>query len=271
MITGLSDRLIYMSYLEELNLGHWSCLGLSLMSDHNQFDGFALEFLQRLKVLKLHNVSEKFFQAIGSYCPNLQRLHIFASDITNAVAWWVSKCQSLETIELFDVKDLQPIGYAQILQSNPNLKSLGKCDCFGQVLSLLYDKFSDYRRSYGCNLPEHLSLEEVDTNEIFQPSELKYMVKRCPNLKKLRFRYSRKQYQEGEHETDHLAELCAFDYLTQLSITRAHFFEHHIFQYLEVRGNQVFKVLAYDCEHVSELPLCLDCSFGARGYRRSQP
>ena len=40
---------------------------------------------------------------------------------------------------LFDDKDVTPVGYAQLLRSNPQLKSLGKCDCFGQVLFMLYD------------------------------------------------------------------------------------------------------------------------------------
>ena len=155
IVTALSDRLIHMPYLEELNFGHWSSRSLSLLSDHNQMDGFVLQYLPLLKVLKLQDVSQRFFQSVGTHGSQLRKLHIFGSDITDTVTWWVSKCQNLETVELFDDKDVTPVGYAQLLRSNPQLKSLGKCDCFGQVLFMLYDNSSLYRRSY-TNMPEHL-------------------------------------------------------------------------------------------------------------------
>lgn len=239
VITGLSDRLIFMPYIEEINFGHWSCRNLSLLSDHNHFDGFALEYLKHLKVLKLHDVSQKLFQSVGTYCPQLRKLHIYASDITDTVTWWVSKCKLLETVELFDDKDVTPVGYAQLLRANPQLKSLGKCDCFGKVLYTLYDNSSMYRRSYS-NLPEHLNLEEVDTNGQLNHEELKLLAERCPSLKKLRFKYSRQTVvNENNTDQDHLAKLITLDHLTQLSISRANFFEHYIFQLIELRGNQV--------------------------------
>ena len=188
IISGISDRLVHMPMLEELNFGHWSCRRLGLLADHNQCEGWPLEFLPHLKTLKLHDVSQRFFQSVGTFCHrNLRKLHVFNSDITDTVTWWVSKCQNLETIELFEDRDVTPIGYAQLLRSNPKLRSLGRCDCFGKVLSLLYDPCSLYRRSY-VNLPEHLSLEEIDTNGHLDQTELKHLSQRCPNLKKIRFR-----------------------------------------------------------------------------------
>ena len=124
IVTALSDRLIHMPYLEELNFGHWSSRSLSLLSDHNQMDGFVLQYLPLLKVLKLQDVSQRFFQSVGTHGSQLRKLHIFGSDITDTVTWWVSKCQNLETVELFDDKDVTPVGYAQLLRSNPQLKSL---------------------------------------------------------------------------------------------------------------------------------------------------
>lgn len=248
-MTGLCDRLIHMPYLEELNLGHWSCRKSSLLADQNLNDGWPLEFLPCLKVLRLSDVSQKFFQSIGTFCPQLVKLHIFASDITDTVTWWVSKCQNLEVVELFEDRDVTPVGYAQLLRANSNLKSLGKCDCFGQVLFMLYDNLSLYRRSYS-SMPEHLNLEEVDTNGALHASELKHLVKRCPNLRKIRFKYFRDREifannntnpdnNADKEEQDHLAKLCALDHLTQLSITCANFYEHQIFHLLEVRGDQV--------------------------------
>ena len=142
-----------MPYLEELNFGHWSCTSLSLLADHNQGDGYPLEYLRHLQVLKLHDVSQRFFQSVGTFCQQLTKLHIYASDITDTVTWWVSKCPNLQTVELFDDKEVTPVGYAQLLRANLNLKSLGKCDCFGKVLYMLYDNSSPYRRSY-VSMPE---------------------------------------------------------------------------------------------------------------------
>jgi hypothetical protein len=94
-------------------------------------------------------------------------------------------------------------------------------------------------------MPEHLNLEEVDTNGVLNATELKCLVQRCPTLTKIRFKYSRDQdifannpdtVKDGDA---HLAELCALDHLTQLSITCANFYEHNVFHLLEVRGDQV--------------------------------
>ena len=82
------------------------------------------------------------------------------------------------------------VGYAQLLRSNPKLKSLGRCDCFGQVLFLLYDDLSTYRKSY-LSMPEHLNLVEVDTNGALNQSEIQHLVQRCPHLNKIRFKYFR--------------------------------------------------------------------------------
>ena len=117
IIIGLCERLVYIPYLEDLNLGHWSCRNFSLLADHNQIDGWPLEYLSHLTVLRLHDVSQRMFQSIGSFCPNLKKLHVFGSDITDTVTWWVSKCQKLETVELFEDRNVTPVGYAQLVSS----------------------------------------------------------------------------------------------------------------------------------------------------------
>lgn len=74
-------------------------------------------------------------------------LQVFASDITDQVTSWVSKCRRLEFVELLENRNVTPVAFAQLLRANVDLKSLGRCDCFAQVLSLLYDRKSKYRRS----------------------------------------------------------------------------------------------------------------------------
>ena len=86
-------------------------------------------------------------------------------------------------------------------------------------------------------------MEEVDTNGELTPLELKHLVKKCPNVRKLRFKYFRETSNEDQH--DHLAKLCDLNFLTQLSISCANFFEHHLFQLLEVRGDQVILFLTH--------------------------
>ena len=94
----------------------------------------------------------------------------------------------------------------------------------------------------------HFSLEEVDTNGELNSLELKHLVKTCPNLYKLRFKYHRNSSSEDE---DHLAKLCVLDHLTQLSISCANFFEHHLFQLLEVRGDQILHLELVDVDEIN--------------------
>ena len=92
------------------------------------------------------------------------------------------------------------------------------------------------------------SLEEVDTNGELNSMELSHLVKRCPNLNKSRFKYHRNSSNEDE---DHLAKLCVLDHLTQLSISCANFFEHHLFQVLEVRGDQIIHLELVDVDEIN--------------------
>ena len=101
---------------------------------------------------------------------------------------------------------------------------------------MLYDNGSLYRRSY-ANIPEHLNLEEVDTNGELSPLELKHLVKKCPNVKSLRFKYFRDN--PNDEQDNHLAKLSQLNFLTHLSISSANFYEHHLFQLMEIRGDQV--------------------------------
>ena len=53
IVTGICNRLVHIPNIEELNLGHWSCRKFSLLADHNQIDGWPLEYLSQLTVLRL--------------------------------------------------------------------------------------------------------------------------------------------------------------------------------------------------------------------------
>ena len=163
-----------MYQLEVLNLGDWNCRKYSLVADHNQADGWALRYLPNLKYIELSNVSSNVLQNIGQYCYKLQELHVIlfskiiynksiiifllsisitmprfqinSSSITDGIISWISNCKHLRLVELYENKDVSPVGFAHLLRSNPRLKSLGKCNCIGQVLSTLFDEESIYRR-----------------------------------------------------------------------------------------------------------------------------
>ena len=71
---------------------------------------------------------------------------IYSSSITDSVISWISNCKQLKLVELYDNKTVSPVGYAHLIRQNPELRSVGRCDNFGQVLSALYDEESIYRR-----------------------------------------------------------------------------------------------------------------------------
>jgi hypothetical protein len=78
-----------------------------------------LKYLPNLTHLSVCNVSAKFFQNVGMHCPNMSELHVNYSDITDEVTAWVSKCPKLELVELYDNRQVSPVGYAQLIRANP--------------------------------------------------------------------------------------------------------------------------------------------------------
>ena len=76
------------------------------------------------------------------------------------------------------------------------------------------------------------------------------MTQRCPNLKKIRFKYFRSNDEE-EGPSEHLSKLAVLDHLTQLSIGCANFYEHKIFNLLEVRGDQIVNLEMVEVDEVN--------------------
>ena len=76
VVTKLCDKIVEIPQLEMLNLGKWNCTTYSLLGEHNQMDGWALEYLPNLKYIHLSNVSNKVLQNIGQYCHKLQELYV---------------------------------------------------------------------------------------------------------------------------------------------------------------------------------------------------
>ena len=101
-----------------------------LLSEHHQTKGRGKTLIFFLIILYYYHYYNK----------------VNASSIEDCSLSWVSKCGSLEYVELVDNRDVTPAGFAQLIRSCTSLKSIGRCPCLGQVLSVLYDEHSVYRR-----------------------------------------------------------------------------------------------------------------------------
>lgn len=69
-----------MESLATLRLGTWNCLQYGLLSRHNQSEGWLLKYLPNLTRIQVSSVGEKFFEAIGTFCPNLKELKVCSPD-----------------------------------------------------------------------------------------------------------------------------------------------------------------------------------------------
>ncbi|CAB4058779.1 unnamed protein product [Lepeophtheirus salmonis] len=179
VVCKLSSRFIDMDNLEILNLGNWN--------------------------------------SVGKYCPNLILLKVHSSDIGDRVLSWLSKCRKLQYVELYENQNVSPVGYAQMLRSNPQLKSLGRCECFGSVLTTIFDDNSIYRKSV-VNVPEFLNLVEIDSSERIATKELMFLIQNCPKVKKLRIKYYPDDYRFDEKESSYLSALIGLDQLTDIRL-----------------------------------------------------
>ena len=76
VVAKLCEKIADIPQLEILNLGEWNCSTYSLLAEHNQMDGWVLQYLPNLKYIQLSNVSCNVLQNIGQYCHKLQELHV---------------------------------------------------------------------------------------------------------------------------------------------------------------------------------------------------
>ncbi|CAB4058778.1 unnamed protein product [Lepeophtheirus salmonis] len=203
VVCKLSSRFIDMDNLEILNLGNWN--------------------------------------SVGKYCPNLILLKVHSSDIGDRVLSWLSKCRKLQYVELYENQNVSPVGYAQMLRSNPQLKSLGRCECFGSVLTTIFDDNSIYRKSV-VNVPEFLNLVEIDSSERIATKELMFLIQNCPKVKKLRIKYYPDDYRFDEKESSYLSALIGLDQLTDIRLIGANFYSHLFFQFIYIQGWQLLRM-----------------------------
>ena len=76
VVVKLCEKLVDMPQLQKLNLGNWNCSKYSLLANHNQMDGWAFKYLNKLQYIEMSNVSSNVLQSIGQYCLQLQELYV---------------------------------------------------------------------------------------------------------------------------------------------------------------------------------------------------
>ena len=67
------------------------------------------------------------------------------SHVTDTMMSWLCACAHLERADRFDNRSVSPTGFAQLLRSS-GIRSLGRCDAFGEALECLYGDKANYRR-----------------------------------------------------------------------------------------------------------------------------
>lgn len=253
IVARLCSLLWTMESLATLRLGTWNCLQYGLLSRHNQSEGWLLKYLPNLTRIQVSSVGEKFFEAIGTFCPNLKELKVQSSSITDLATFWVSKCSQLECIELFDNFAVTPIGFAQLLRALANLRSLGRCDVIGEAFTLLYAEKSIFRRSIGVPCPELLSLEEIDCEAKISSEALSFIINHCKNLKSLRFKFlpTEEVHLLSAEPTGTLSMLNSLNLLSELNLTACDFYGHHLFQVLQQRGKFLQKLELNDVDEMN--------------------
>ncbi|TRY67081.1 hypothetical protein TCAL_03741 [Tigriopus californicus] len=253
IVARLCSLIWNMESLVTLRLGGWNCLQYGLLSRHNQSEGWQLKCMPNLTRIQVSSVGEKFFEVIGTFCPNLKELKVQSSSITDLVTFWVSKCSQLECIELFDNFAVTPIGFAQLLRALANLRSLGRCDVIGEAFTLLYADKSIFRRSIGSACPELLSLEEIDCEAKISPEALSFIINHCKNLKSLRFKFLPTDEVNllSAEPYGTLSMLNTLNLLSELNLSACDFYGHHLFQVLQQRGKFLQKLELNDVDEMN--------------------
>lgn len=212
------------SHLQTLNL-----LGISSREILKGCEVF--QFLPELKKLCLQDADSEIIYSVSLFCSSLTTLIIHHTDINDEIISYISSLKQLKTFNVEGDSIISPYGFAELLRTLPDLRNLGKCNSFGEVLTTLYSKWSLYHRYHGTT-PKVLKLESVDCDGPITGKEIVNLQVYCPNLKSLKLVYNLFNRQESNESCGHLFSLAGLSNLTILGITSADFYSHSIFSIL---------------------------------------
>ena len=166
---------------------------------------------------------------------------------------YLSNLKKLKRLNLKEPKNMSSSGYAELLRNLPELCFLGRCDSFGEVIAMLYDKWSLYKRSIRT-IPNLIPLEEVACAGSISEYELSLISRHCPKMRKLSLEYKPIFSRDTNSDSDlpELALLSNLSHLEQLCITFADFYSHSLLTAVKTVGG---RLTCLELNNVDELNL----------------
>ncbi len=124
------------SGLRALNLGGCGCGGEGCHD--GQRLNLSLRHLSRLTSLTMPNdCQDETLAVVAQNCPHLAHLDVSGSSgVGDSGASWLLRCAGLRDADLY-LTSVSVEGYARLLLSLPAIRSVGRCDAFGQVLEYI--------------------------------------------------------------------------------------------------------------------------------------
>ncbi len=209
---------------------------------------------------------------VGQNCPLLAKLDVGGSaGITDAGATWLLRCKNVTDLNLY-LTSVTVQMYAQLLMDLPKLRSVGRCDHFGQVL--------EYIHLYNSS-PVRLPLQFFHSRDMTR-EQLRMLADVCPELRHVNLYVD-------EDVGGLLSPLQRLEHLGELKLLGCNFYSDGIDQLLKAKGEGLTLL---ELEHVDELDMdalyCIatNCpsirklvlfscdfveNFGANGRERSFP
>ena len=227
LVKALCARLPDLPDLTVLSLNGVSCKKHRLL-ESGCLPGGRLQFLPNLTTIYISDVDEETIHSLSVFCPNLLSLTIKDSNLSDQIVSFIACMKKLKSLSFEGECQPSPCGYAELLRNLPDLRNLGQCNCFGEVLSTLYSNWSIYYRSVG-GIPKILKLESVDCNGPISGQEIAFIQTYCPNIKSIKLAYSLMNRLEARESFGHLTSLSTLANLQRLGVTSADFYSHSLF------------------------------------------
>ena len=249
LVKALCSHLPELPRLTVLSLTGLSCKKHRLL-ESGGLPGGRLQFMLDLTTIQLSDVDEETIHSLSVFCPNLLSITIKDSNLSDQIVTFIACMKKLKSLSFEGEPYPSPCGYAELLRNLSDLRNLGQCNCFGEVLSTLYSNWSIYNRSVG-GIPGILKLESVDCNGPISGQEIAFIQTYCPNIKSIKLAYSLMNRSEARESFGHLTSLSTLSNLQRLGVTSADFYSHSLFSVLRMGS----KLTSLELANVDEMNL----------------
>ncbi len=151
---------------------------------------------------------------VGQNCPRLAHLDVNGSSaVGDSGAAWLLQCRELEKLDLY-LTTVSVEGYARLLLGLPKLRTVGRCDSFGQVL--------EYLDLYSGSSEVTLPVEHFHSRDMSYP-QLRLLLRMCPRL-------SHVNLYVDEDMGNLLEPFRSFEHLRELKLLACNFYADGIDQ-----------------------------------------